>query len=101
MILSWILFTSMLIIKRSIATLVLFVLSLLFPGSISAQVVINEFAPNASEEWVEFYNASDSAKYLKEYWIDDKSDGGQAKKQLTSLNTDNPKYPYFILGSNY
>lgn len=82
----------------SISTLIT---SLIFPKNIFAQVVINEFVPNADEEWVEFYNASDSAEYLKEYWIDDKPDGGQAKKQLTTLNIENPKFPHFILGGSY
>lgn len=75
--------------------------SFTFPSSVFAQVVINEFAPNATEEWVEFYNASESADYLKNYWIDDTPEGGKPKRQLTALNIDNPKFPYFSLGDGF
>ncbi len=80
------------------AFLIFFLLSVL-PAS--AQVVINEFAPNADPEWVEFYNASDSADYLKSYYLDDDcvftevDETGSAKKILTNLNTNNINFPYF------
>ena len=61
-------------------------------------------SPDASTEWVELYNSSPSAEYLKTYWIDDDTDfgsdsGSSAKKQLTSLNIGNSNYPYFDLSS--
>lgn len=40
---------------------------------VSAQVVINEFYPK-SEEWVEFYNTSESAVDLSSYYFDDDTD---------------------------
>lgn len=69
-----------------------------------AQVVINEFVPNFSTEWVEFYNSSSSAEYLKSYYIDDDTDfnsdtGSSAKKQLTGLITASATFPYFELSS--
>jgi hypothetical protein len=87
---------------KAVLTLFIFILIIsLFAKDVFAQVVINEFVPNADEEWVEFHNASESADFIKEYWIDDDPNGGKAKKQLTALNIDNPKYPYFSLGSGY
>lgn len=76
---------------------------LLFPARVHA-VNINEFCPNCSVEWVELYNASDSADYLKQYFIDDDlsftSDSGSGgKKSLAELKTDSIKYPYFELSS--
>lgn len=66
---------------------------------VNAQV-INEFVGNSDPEWVEFYNASASAEYLKSYWLDDDNNfeedsGNSGKKLLSSLNTDNSSYPYF------
>ncbi|PIP51851.1 hypothetical protein COX09_04830 [Candidatus Beckwithbacteria bacterium CG23_combo_of_CG06-09_8_20_14_all_47_9] len=75
----------------------------LFPVQpILAQVKINEFVVDADPEWVEFYNASDSADYLKTYWLDDDEkfdddSGSSAKKNLTNLNINNLHYPYFEL----
>jgi len=72
----------------------------------SSAVVINEFVPDGNPEWVEFYNASASAEYLKNYYIDDDTsftqDGGSygsTKKILTNLNINNPTYPYLELPS--
>lgn len=85
--------------NRFIAIIFLFT-SLLFlsPENICGQVLINEFVPDSSQEWVEFYNASASADYLKTYYVDDDTDflsdtGTTAKKLLTSLNTGNPTFP--------
>ncbi len=71
----------------------------------NAQVVINEFVPDASPEWVEFNNASDSGEYLKSYYVDDDEDfnsdsGSSPKKILTNLNISNIKYPYVELTSS-
>ncbi len=72
----------------------------------SSTVVINEFIPDGNPEWVEFYNASSSAEYLKNYYLDDDTsftqDGGShgsTKKILTSLDVNNPTYPYIELSS--
>ena len=78
----------------------LFLFVLLFPKSILAQVVINEFVPNSSTEWIELYNSSADAEYLKTYYIDDDTDfvndsGSGPKKLLSSLNITNPTYPIF------
>lgn len=58
-----------------------------FASSVLAQVVINEFSVHSDPEWVEFYNASDSADYLLDYYLDDDNsftdDQGSSKiKQL-------------------
>lgn len=71
---------------------------LIFPKKVSAQVVINEFVPDSSQEWIEFHNASDSADYLKSYYIDDdtsftEDSGSSAKKLLKDLITLNPTFP--------
>ncbi len=75
-----------------------------FPSEVSAQVVINEFVPDASTEWVEFHNASSSAEYIKSYWLDDDSDftndsGSSSKKQLTNINISNVTFPFFEMSS--
>lgn len=41
---------------------------------VRAQVVIDEFVVRPNPEWVEFYNASGSAEYLRGYWLDDDRD---------------------------
>ncbi|RLC30879.1 hypothetical protein DRH13_03780 [Candidatus Woesebacteria bacterium] len=91
---------------RNIISFLLCVLVLIFVSisEVSAQVVINEFMPDASTEWVEFHNASSSAEYIKNYWIDDDSDfnndsGSSSKKQLTNLNISNVAFPYFEMAS--
>jgi hypothetical protein len=71
----------------------------------SSTVVINEFVPDGNPEWVEFYNASASAEYLKTYYVDDDtsftSDSeSSSKKLLTNLITSNPLYPYIELTSS-
>lgn len=76
---------------------------LLLPQSVLA-IGINELVPNASVEWVELYNASDSAEYLKQYFIDDDqsftSDSGSgAKKSLIDLTVTNVTHPYFEVSS--
>ncbi len=92
-------------LKRSalflVVALMLFSIAL---KDISAQVVINEFMVTPNPEWVEFYNASASAEYIKNYWIDDDNKfaddtGNSGKKLLSGLNTDNSSYPYFELNS--
>lgn len=92
----------------NIKTLLVFVLIIfsgfLFTSKIYAQVVINEFVPDGSPEWIEFYNASASADYMKSYYIDDDTDflsdsGSSQKKLLTSLNTFNPTFPYIETSS--
>ncbi len=67
-------------------------------------MVINEFVPDTSPEWVEFYNASDSAEFIKSYWLDDDVDftndgGSSAKKILSDLSISNPSYPYIETNS--
>lgn len=70
-----------------------------------AGVVINEFVANGSE-WVELKNSSDSAEYLKDYWIDDDSDfandsGSSPIKKLSSLVITNVSYPYFDISGTF
>ncbi len=70
-----------------------------FPPTVNAQATINEFLPDASIEWIEFYNSSPSAEYIKDYYIDDDPDflsdaGSSSKKSLVSLVTSNPNFPY-------
>lgn len=79
---------------------------LLFGFSISHAfaLTINEFVPDASIEWIEFYNASDSAEYIKSYYIDDDTSfsddsGSTNKKSLSTLNSDNIAYPYIEFSS--
>lgn len=84
--------------KKIFIVFVLFIENLLIPLNIKAQVVINEFVPDSTQEWVEFYNASDSADYLKTYYVDDDIDfvndsGSSAKKVLTNINCSNPTFP--------
>lgn len=66
------------------AVLLLFLLFLVFPPIAKAQVVINEFLPNSSQEWVEFYNSSGSTVDLSNYFFDDdnnfSSDSGNSPK---------------------
>jgi len=86
--------------KNKFVYLLIFLLFLIFPKISFAQVYINEFLPDSTTEWIELYNASSSADYLKDYYIDDDLDfssdsGSSAKKILTNLNTSNPNFPYF------
>lgn len=87
-----------------LATSLAFLLSFAFPKGSRAQVVINEFVPDANPEWVEFYNASESAEFLKDYWLDDDTSfevdsGSSSKKSLVSLDTTNPSYPFIEVSS--
>ena len=80
------------------------IISFLCPPDTYAQVVINEFMVDDSLEWVEFYVASDSAEFLRDYWVDDDNQfetdaGSSAKKKLTDLVVSNITYPYFELSS--
>lgn len=79
-------------------------ISFIFVSPVFASVVINEFNPNASPEWVELYNASDSAEYLKSYYLDDdisftEDSGSGTKKLLTELITMSATYPYIDISS--
>jgi len=76
----------------------------LYPSNIYAQVSINEFLPDSSTEWIEFYNSSASADFLKTYYIDDdtdfNSDGGSSgKKLLSNLNISNITFPFIEISS--
>lgn len=91
-------------ILRSIVVFGITILFLWFPSNIFAQVVINEFLPDASPEWVEFYNSSDSAEYIKSYYLDDDTDftsdaGSSSKKVLSELNISNVTFPYIEISS--
>ena len=81
-----------------------FLFLFVFASSAFSQVEINEFVPDASPEWVEFFNASDSAEYIKNYYIDDDTDflgdsGNSPKKLLTGLDISNFQYPFINLSS--
>lgn len=82
----------------------LIVIWAMITSPVAAQVVINEFSPTSETEWIEFYNASPSAEYLKSYFIDDDisfSDdaGNSSKRPLNDVNTSNSTYPYFEISS--
>ncbi|HCS79179.1 TPA: hypothetical protein DIV55_05580 [Patescibacteria group bacterium] len=81
--------------RRVHSFFVIFVLFLTLPlffiSHSFAQVVINEFSPFSDPEWVEFYNASESAEYIKGYYLQDNK--GQ-KKLLSELNISNIQYPF-------
>ena len=67
---------------------------------VSAQVVINEVSPFSDTEWVELYNASESAEYLKTYFLDDDAsfesdEKSKDKKSLAGINLSNTTYPVF------
>ena len=71
---------------------------LFFPQLIFAQMMINEFSPASSIEWIEFYNTSNDVSYLKNYFIDDDidftNDSGSSKiKSLSNLSTENINFP--------
>lgn len=64
-----------------------------------SSVAINEFVVNSDPEWVEFYNASPSADYIKSYYFDDDTDfasdiGNSTITPLTSLHTSNSTNPF-------
>lgn len=84
--------------------IIIFFTYLLIPQSVFAQVKLNEVSVDSSPEWVEFYNASQSADYIKSYYVDDDEsftdDIGSSKKLLTGLNITNSTYPYFELSSS-
>lgn len=75
---------------------------------LAADVVLNEFLAHpgtGNPEWVEFSHASESAEYLKSYYLDDDSSftidsGNSPKKSLTSLNIANPAFPFIVLTSS-
>lgn len=74
-----------------------------FPRNANAQVTINEFVVDTSPEWIELYNSSASAEYLKSYWIDDDTNfsddsGNRQKQSLSNLNTGNTTYPFADMG---
>lgn len=77
---------------KKACSVILAALFLIIPNrSVLAQVVINEFLVDGSPEWVELHNASDSAEYLKEYYIDDDENfsndvGSSGKKSLVNLD---------------
>jgi len=82
-------------------------LSILFffvSSSSYAQVVINEFSPSTDTEWIEFYNASSSAEYIKNYYLDDDTSftqdaGNSSRRPLTNLSIANDTYPTFEISS--
>jgi len=85
--------------KKAPYLLTVSLLFFLFTSPVFANSLsINEFVVNSETEWVEFYNASDSADFVKNYWLDDdldfENDGGSAKKLLTNLITTSSTYPY-------
>lgn len=75
--------------NKPILILIAGFLFLLFPSVTNAQVVINEFLPNGTPEWVEFYNSGSSQEDLSGYFFDDDtnfgSDIGSPKVSLSGL----------------
>ncbi len=99
----WLVFTFM-CNKLKTYFVAVFFIALIFPKNVFAQVVINEFVVDGSPEWVEFHNASGSAEYLKQYFIDDDEDfnndsGNSGKKSLSNINISSINYPYYDLSS--
>jgi len=81
-----------------------FLILFLFPEKVEAQVVINEIVPDSSLEWIELYNSSPSAEYLKNYYIDDDTDfdsdaGSSVKKILSDINISSNTFPFFETSS--
>ena len=58
-----------------------------FPKPVFAEVVINEFLPKSSQEWVEFYNKGPLTEDLSNYFFDDDND----------FNSDSGSSPKFKL----
>lgn len=82
----------------------IFLFCLFFPPGVLAQVKINEFLVDPNPEWVEFYNSSDSAEYLKSYYLDDDLNftddtGSSAIKSLATLVISNATFPYISFSS--
>ena len=90
--------------KRLSALLLAFEL-VAIPPLVLAQVKINEFSANSTPEWVEFHNASESADYIKAYYLDDdvvfEPAGGEGSPRLllSELNTDSLTFPFIDLTS--
>lgn len=83
------------------------ILALLFPTAVLAQVKINEFVAHPStgiQEWVEFYNPSGNADFIKNYFVDDDTDfvsdsGNSPKRSLINLNTSSLIFPFINLAA--
>ena len=76
--------------KKILPFLFVFLTFFLSVSETNAQVVINEFLPNSSQEWVEFYNPGASRIDLSEYVFDDDVDfnsdsGSSVKVELLGL----------------
>lgn len=73
------------------------------PSTLLAQVLINEYLPNSDKEWVEFYNTSSSAEYLRNYFIDDdvdfNNDLGSRKKSLIGIDATNSQFPFIEISA--
>lgn len=59
------------LIKTFLLFLIAPAIFLFLPKTAFAQVVINEFVPDASPEWVEFYNSGSTEVDLSNYYFDD------------------------------
>lgn len=87
--------------------LVVFVLLFIFASKVNAGVVINEFVADANPEWIEFKNSSESAEYLKNYFVDDDLtfsggvEAGSNIKPLIALNTTSVLYPYLDISGYF
>lgn len=79
------------------------VFNFVYVKSAYAVVSINEFLPDSDTEWIELYNSSSSADYLKSYYLDDDTDFehdvGSGKKSLANINIDNISFPVFETSS--
>ncbi|MFA5827929.1 MAG: lamin tail domain-containing protein [Candidatus Shapirobacteria bacterium] len=80
----------------------LFVICLfLVPKIAHAQVSISEISPVTNPEWVEIYNASDSAVMLNGWKFDDIESDGESPKDLSSINIQALSYYIIDLGNGY
>lgn len=92
------------LLKRCFFVLLITIPALIFPRTVLAQVVINEFLPKASQEWVEFYNKGSVVEDLSNYFFDDDTDftydsGSSQKFQLAGLLT--PQTTCYITLNSY
>ncbi|MBI4129858.1 lamin tail domain-containing protein [Candidatus Roizmanbacteria bacterium] len=80
-----------------------FFLSIPISSALASPVVLNEFVVDGDIEWVELYIASESADFLRTFWLDDDTDfmedAGSGKKKSLDGIVASGIYPYFELNS--
>ena len=76
--------------RRFSSLIFFFFIFLIFPSSVSAQVVINEFSSNSDTEWVELYNTTSNMIDLSGWGLQDEA------QPLKILSGSIPASGYFI-----